>query len=57
MARTGAVADVADILRQRALSVDGVSLQNHQAIRAYRSLENAQEQERVSTLLGLDEYA
>jgi len=57
MARTGAFTDVAEIFRQRALSVDEVSLQNHQAIRAYRSLENAQEQERVSTLLGLDEYA
>ncbi len=57
MTQTGAVADVAEILRRRALSVDEVSLQNLQAIRAYRSLENAQEQDRVSSLLGVDEYA
>jgi len=57
MKRTGALPDVPEILRQPPLSDGEVSLQNLQAIRAYRSLENAQEQERVSTLLGIDEYA
>ena len=57
MTRTGTLAGAAEILRQRALSNDEVSLQNLQAISAYRSLENAQEQDRVSSLLGVDEYA
>ena len=57
MTRTGTLVDAAEILRQRALSNDEVSLHNLQAIHAYRSLESAQELERVSTLLGLDEYA
>ncbi|MCW8944216.1 MAG: hypothetical protein OQL27_05525 [Sedimenticola sp.] len=47
----------ASLIAQQSLIDDGVSSRNKQAIRAYRTLEDAEEREQVSRLLGIDEYA
>ncbi|MCW8890805.1 MAG: hypothetical protein OQL20_09130 [Sedimenticola sp.] len=47
----------ASLIGQQALADDGVSSRNKQAIRAYRTLEESEEREQVSRLLGVDEYA
>lgn len=44
-------------IAQQSLSDDAVSSRNRQAIRAYRMLEESEEREQVSRLLGVDEYA
>lgn len=47
----------AGLIYQQALAEDGIHAKNRQAIRAYRSTEEAEEREQVSRLLGVDEYA
>lgn len=47
----------AGLYAQQAMTDDGVSNRNRQAIRAYRLLDEAEEREQVSRLLGVDEYA
>jgi len=43
-------------LHQQALSHDEINYRNRLAIHAYRSRENTEEQERISTLLGIDVF-
>ena len=47
----------AGLIYQQSLSDDGINARNRQAIRAYRTLDDAEEREQVSRLLGVDEYA
>ncbi|WP_428609719.1 hypothetical protein [Sedimenticola sp.] len=47
----------AGLIYQQSLSDDGINAKNRQAIRAYRTLEDAEEREKVSRMLGVDEYA
>lgn len=47
----------AGLIYQQALAEDGINAKNRQAIRAYRTTEEAEEREQVSRLLGVDEYA
>lgn len=47
----------AGLIYQQNLSDDGINARNRQAIRAYRTLEDAEEREKVSRMLGVDEYA
>ncbi|MCW8908865.1 MAG: hypothetical protein OQL28_16620 [Sedimenticola sp.] len=53
----GGLESRAGMIYQQALSEDGVNARNRQAIRAYRTTEEAEEREQVSRLLGVDEYA
>lgn len=52
-----ALQDRAQLLQNRLRVDPATSSKNLQAIRAYRSLEDASEREQVSRLLGVDEYA
>ncbi|WP_275098557.1 hypothetical protein [Sedimenticola hydrogenitrophicus] len=47
----------AGLIYQQNLMDDGINAKNRQAIRAYRTLEDAEEREKVSRMLGVDEYA
>ena len=47
----------AGLYAQQTIADEGVSSRNRQAIRAYRTLDEAEEREQVSRLLGVDEYA
>lgn len=47
----------AGLIHQQNLMDDGINARNRQAIRAYRTLEDAEEREKVSRMLGVDEYA
>lgn len=47
----------AGLIHQQNLSADGINAKTRQALRAYRTLEDAEEREKVSRMLGVDEYA
>jgi hypothetical protein len=47
----------AGLIYQQSLMDDGINAKNRQAIRAYRTLEDAEERDKVSRMLGVDEYA
>ncbi|MES9857296.1 MAG: hypothetical protein ABW166_11910 [Sedimenticola sp.] len=47
----------AELLQQKHPMADGDSARSRHAIGAYSALSNSEERERVSTLLGIDEYA
>lgn len=47
----------AGLLYQHNLADDGINAKTRQALRAYRTLEDAEEREQVSRMLGVDEYA
>lgn len=49
--------DRADLLQQRQPQAEGDTAHRRHAIGAYRALSNSEERERISTLLGVDEYA
>jgi len=53
----GGLESRAGLIYQQALSEDGINARNRQAIRAYRTTEEAEERDQVSRLLGVDEYA
>ncbi len=47
----------ADLLQKRAVIDNGATQRNRHAISSYRTLNDSEERERVSSLLGIDEYA
>lgn len=47
----------AGLIHQQNLAEDGINAKTRQALRAYRTLEEAEEREQVSRMLGVDEYA
>lgn len=47
----------AGLIYQQNLADDGINAKTRQALRAYRTLEDAEEREKVSRMLGVDEYA
>ncbi|MEJ1298606.1 MAG: hypothetical protein RPU63_14155 [Candidatus Sedimenticola sp. (ex Thyasira tokunagai)] len=47
----------AELLQKKHPMAEGNSARSRHAIGAYRALGNSEERERVSTLLGIDEYA
>jgi hypothetical protein len=47
----------AGLYSQQAIADDGINNRNRQAIRAYSMLDEIEEREQVSRLLGVDEYA
>ena len=53
----GGLESRAGLIYQQALADDGINTRNRQAIRAYRTTEEAEEREQVTRLLGVDEYA
>lgn len=47
----------ANLIYRQNLGNDGINAKTRQALRAYRTLEDADEREKVSRMLGVDEYA
>ena len=47
----------ADLLQKRSITDNGVTQRNRYAISSYRTLNDSEERDRVSSLLGVDEYA
>lgn len=54
--RADVVADMVQALHQQALGHDEINYRNRLAIHVYRSQENTEERERISTLLGIDVF-
>ncbi len=47
----------AGLIYQQNFGDDGINAKTRQALRAYRTLEDAEEREKMSRMLGVDEYA